>query len=87
MADEGKWFLASDEENEEYNKKGDNMYEKLLKKLEDLFAHAIMNNINEISIEYVNNLADLIVKIKTIQTLEVSCEMSKVALKEAKKDI
>lgn len=48
------------------------MYDKLLKKLEGLFESAVMANINEISIEYVINLAELIVKIKTIQTMDKS---------------
>ena len=48
------------------------MYERLLKKLEGLFEQAVMGDINEISIEYINNLAELIFKIKSIQTLDKS---------------
>lgn len=48
------------------------MYDKLLKEMEGLFESAVIGNINEISIEYVNDLADLIIKIKTIQTMDKS---------------
>ena len=51
------------------------MYDKLLEKIEELFGGAVMANINDETIIYVSNLADLIIKIKTIQAMDVSADL------------
>jgi len=57
------------------NKKGGNMYDKLIERVEELFNLAVMANINKESIKYDNELADLIIKIKTIQALDTNAEL------------